>query len=181
MTNEPIFDVRKSVKRRNLERIAILPIVSAGFIALGFWTIPKESVWGLSLDAFATWGGWGFLGLFLIATGLINLCTVIVFIMRASSTTGEWHFRLTQDDLLWQVPDHAHGPEEGFYVQLSAIKSLEYRTVSRCDELDDRQYWVHFHDRASIQLRGHTGVSVSWLVSKIHQAGVPYEETHIDT
>lgn len=180
MTSDPIFDLRKSVSRRNLERLIIIPIVVAGFIWLGFRLIPDDAVWALSFEAVETWNLWGFLGLFLIVTGVVNLLKLMVFVWRARGTSGEWRFRLTQDDLLWKVPVHAHGPEEGFHVPLSAIKSLERRRIARDDDPDMVEYWAHFQDRPSIQLREYTGYSISSLMEQVHQAGVPYENTTVD-
>ena len=177
MTAKPIFDIRKSVSRRNLEYMIIMPVVVALFLAAGLWLVPADAVWALSFEALETWTLWGFLGLFLIITALYHLAKLIFFARRAVGTTGEWRFRLTQNDLLWQVPDHAHGPEEGFHVPLVAIKELEHITIYRSDEAEENQYWVHFHDHPSIQLREYTGYSIRALMDKIHQAGVPFERT----
>ncbi len=116
----------------------------------------------------------------LIGNPPVHLLKVAFFAVRSRSTGGEWRFCLQQDKLLWQVPAHAHGAETGFEAPLSSIKELEYRTLSRHDDFDERQYWIHFTDRDAIQLQGYTGVSLSWLVSKIHDAGVPYIETTIE-
>lgn len=177
MTTGPIFDVRKSVTRRNRERIVIVPIIAALFIAIGIWIVPKRAIWSLSFEALETWNGWGFFGLFLVATGLFHLLKLTFFAFRAAGTSGEWHIRLTQDDLLWQVPDHAHGPEEGFHTPLSAIRQLEHRVISQSEGPDLQEYWIHFHDRAPIQLRDYTGISLPWMFGKIRDAGVPVEAT----
>lgn len=182
MTTEPrtYFDVQKSVTRRNIERAVILPVLAIGFILLGWNLIPENFMWEVSIHAIKTWSGWVFIGLILIGTGVFNLIKVAIFALRSFGTTGEWHFRLTQDELVWQVPDHAHGPEIGFKTPLSEIKDVEFRTISKHDEMNEREYWIHFRDRDSIQLQQYTGISVSWLVSKIHEAGVPYNETLVE-
>ncbi len=180
MTVEPIFDVRKSVIRRNIERAIIFPVLAIGFIWFGYKLIPDTFIWEVSVDAIESWNGLAFCGLILISTGIFNLVKTAIFVFRSLDTAGEWHFRLTQDELLWQVPDHVHGPEIGFRTPLSNIKELEFRTVSKHDEMDEREYWIHFRDQDSIQLQDYTGISVSWLVSKIHEAGVPYNETFIE-
>jgi hypothetical protein len=180
MTEVPIFDVRKSVTRRNIERVIILPFVAICFIFFGLKLIPDTFIWELSVDAIGSWSGWAFVGLILIGTGIVNLIKTVIFAFRARGMAGEWHFRLTQDELLWQVPDHAHGPEIGFKTPLSNIKELEFRTISKHEELNEREYWIHFPDQNPIQLQSYTGISVSWLVSKIHEAGVPYTKTFVE-
>lgn len=177
MTAKPIFDIRKSVSRRNLEYMIIMPVVVALFIVAGLWLLPDDAVWALSFEALETWGLWGFFGLFLILTALYHLTKLIFFVRRAAGATGEWRFRLTAEDLLWQVPDHAHGPEQGFHVPLAAIKQLEHITYYRSEGPDEDQYWVHFHDHPSIQLREYAGYSIRALMDQIHQAGVPFERT----
>lgn len=177
---EQLFDVRKSVVRRNIERIVILPVVAVGFIILGQHLIPDNFVWKLSVDAIETWDGWAFVGIILVCTGIFNLTKAAIFVFRSSGTTGEWHFRLTKDELLWQVPDHAHGPEVGFETPLSGIKGLEFRTISKHEEMNEREYWIHFKYRDPVQLKDYAGFSISWLVSKMREAGVSYSETVID-
>ena len=180
MTSTPSFDIRKSVPRRNIERIAVVSAASLGLMLVGYKVVPDSFVWSLSLDGFKSLTGWGFFGLILIGTGLFNLLKLALFALRARGTSGEWRFCLEDDRLLWQVPAHAHGAETGFEAPLSSIRQLEYRTLTSFDEMDEREYWIHFTDRASIQLQAHTGVSLPWLVSKIHDAGVPYKETTIE-
>ena len=181
MTADPIFDVRKSVTRRNIERVVILSALASGFIVLGWSLIPESFIWEVSVAAIKTWSGWAFIGLILIGTGIFHIIKTAIFAFRSLRTSGEWHFRLTQEELLWQVPDHhAHGPEIGFRTSLSNIKELEFRTISKHDEMNEREYWIHLQDQGSIQLQDYTGISVSWLVSKIHEAGVPYNETFVE-
>lgn len=180
MTAEPIFDVRKSVARRNIERLIILPALSIGLIFLGLKLIPDTFIWEVSIDAFKSWNGWAFVGLVLIGSGLSHLIKAAIFAYRSLGTDGEWHFRLTQHDLLWKVPDHAHGPEIGFKTTLSDIEAVEFRTITEYERMNEREYWIHFRDRDSIQLQSYTGISLPWLVSKIHDAGVPYNETFVE-
>ncbi len=59
-------------------------------------------MWEVSIYAIKTWSGWAFIGLILIGTGVFNLGKVAIFALRSFGTTGEWHFRLTQDELVWQ-------------------------------------------------------------------------------
>ena len=180
MTTAPTFDIRKSVPRRNIERIVVLSAVSVGLMFVGYKVVPESFIWALSLEGFKSLTGWGFFGLILIGMGPFNLLKVALFALKARGTSGEWRFCLEDDRLLWQVPAHAHGAETGFQAPLSSIRQLEYRTLTSFDEMDEREYWIHFTDRASIQLQAYTGVSLSWLVSKIHDAGVPYKETTIE-
>lgn len=177
MAVKPVFDIRKSVSRRNLEYMIVMPVVVALFMTAGLWLVPDGAVWALSFEALETWGLWGAFGFFLILTALYHLVKLILFARRAAGTTGGWRFYLTQDELLWQVPNHAHGREEGFHVPLSAIKQLEHITTYRSEGANEEQYWVHFHDRPSIQLREYSGYSIRALMDKIHQAGVPFERT----
>ncbi len=131
----------------------------------------------LSLEAVETWNAWSFVGFICIGGGIYRLLREAVFAARAYSTAGEWHFRLTDRDLLWHVPNHAHGKEEGFEAPLEEIRQIEFRTIQKQEDIDDRQYWIHFHSRDSIRLRSYSGVSLSSLVEKMSAAGVSYEET----
>lgn len=81
--------------------------------------------------------------------------------------------------LTWDVPEHAHGPETGFRANLSDIKEIEFRTVHEFEEQSKREYWIHFRGRESIELKSYTSLSLSWLVSKITEAGVPFNETYV--
>ena len=171
------FDVRQSVRGRNIARLIIAPLLSAALIWFGTWLIPEATVIEFSIDAIETWNGWSFLGFICIASGLYGLLKELVFAVRAWSTTGEWHFRLTDRDLLWHVPHHAHGKEEGFEAPLNELKQIEFRTVQKHEETDVREYWVHFNSRDPVQLQPYSGVSLSWLVEKISAAGVPYKAT----
>lgn len=177
---ETLFDLRKSVRRRNIERIVVLPAAALLFILLGKSFIPDDFLWEISIEAIQYWNFWAMFGVFFIGTGLLNLIKTAIFAIKAWGTRGEWHFRLTKDELLWRVPEHAHGPEIGFETPTANIKSVEFRTISKYEEIDEREYWIHFKDRGSIQLHDYTGISISWLVEKIHQAGIPYKETVVE-
>lgn len=180
MTAQPIFDIRKSVPERNLEYIIITAILALCLILVGRWMIPAAFVWELSINVLEAWNGWAFVGLILIASGLIYLFKAIIRALRFIGTTGEWHFRLTYDELLWDVPKHSFGPEIGFVSKLSNIKEIEFRTITEFEQSDVRQYWIHFKDREPVQLMDYTGYTISALVLKIHEAGVSYKETTID-
>lgn len=176
--DDPYFDVRQSVRGRNLARLIIAPLLSAGLILFGAWVMPKETVLSFNIAAIETWSVWSFLGFIAIGSGIYGLVKELVFAVRAWSTSGEWHFRLTEHDLLWNVPHHAHGKEEGFAASLGELKLIEFKTIQKQEDMDEREYWVHFHTREPIQLKSFSGVSLSWLVERIRAAGVPYEETH---
>ncbi len=171
------FDVRQSVSRRNTLRLVIVPGFSLLLIALGLWLIPAGTVMNLHFAAMETWSGWAFFGVILIGCGIYGVLKEIIFAWRARKTSGEWHFRLTDNDLLWHVPDHAHGREDGFSAQLDELKEIELRTIQEDDQMDVREYWVHFTSGQSLQLQSYSGISLSWLVEKICAAGVPYRET----
>jgi hypothetical protein len=177
MTTEPIFDIRKQVYIRTLEHMLVLPIIGFTLIGLGSWLLPNNFVWELSIRAVENSGVWVFVGLGLIAAGIYNILKVVILSLRSINSSGEWHFRLTKDELLWKVPQHPFGPEVGFETKLSDIKEVEFRTITAFGESDKREYWVHFTDGAKIQLKGYTGYALSWLVSEIHKAGVHYKET----
>lgn len=175
--SDPYFDVRRSVRGRNLARLIIAPLFSAGLIWFGTWLLPEQTVVSLSVEAIKTWNVWSFLGIIAIGSGIYGLAKELVFAVRAWSTTGEWHFRLTELDLLWHVPDHAHGKEEGFEASLKELVRIEFRAVEKTEGIDEREYWVHFRAREPVQLRSFSGVSLPWLVERISAAGVPYQET----
>lgn len=158
-------------------RLIIAPLFSAGLILFGVGLIPDETIIQLSIDAIETWNGWSFVGVVCVASGLFGLLKEIAFAIRAWSTTGEWHFRLTSHDLIWHVPRHAHGKEEGFEASLKELRQVELRTIQKHEDSDELEYWVHFKSRDSVQLQPYSGVSLSWLVDEISAAGVPYEET----
>ncbi|MBG6158230.1 hypothetical protein IWQ52_004294 [Labrenzia sp. EL_159] len=171
------FDVRQSVRGRNIARLIIAPLISFGLIGFGTWLLPEGTVLELHIEAVETWNVWSFLGFICIGGGIYCLLKEAVFAARAYSTTGEWHFRLTDRDLLWHVPNHAHGKEEGFEAPLEEIKQIEFRTIQKHEDIDKREYWIHFHSRDSVKLQSYSGISLSWLVEKISATGVPYEET----
>ncbi|SDZ57879.1 hypothetical protein SAMN05444004_12431 [Jannaschia faecimaris] len=179
MTAKPIFDIRKQVQKRNLEYMIVLPIMALALVFLGKYLMAETFVWGLSVDFAEKWDGWTFVGMVLIGTGAYYLIKTVIFAIRSTGKSGEWHFRLTSEELLWKVPDHSFGPEVGFVSNLANILKVEFRTTAQYDEADVREYWIHFRDRDPIQLMEYTGYSVSWLVSEIHRAGVPYDETFV--
>jgi len=76
---EQFFDVRKSVPRRNIERIVILPVVAVGFIILGQRLISDNFEWKFSVDTIKSWDGWAFVGIILICTGIFNLTKTAIF------------------------------------------------------------------------------------------------------
>lgn len=171
------FDIRQSVRGRNIARLIIAPLFSVGLIWFGTWLLPEGTVFELNIKAVETWNVWSFLGFICIGSGIYRLLKEAVFAARAYSTSGEWHFRLTDRDLLWHVPNHAHGKEEGFEAALAEIKQIEFRTIQKQEDIDEREYWIHFHSRDSVKLQSYSGISPSGLVEKISATGVPYEET----
>lgn len=180
MTAPALFDVRQSVVGRTIIRLIVGPAFSIGFIVLGINLLPKDFVWAASTEAIETWSGWAFAGIILIGSGIFGLIKEALFALKTRGLSGEWHFRLTEDELLWHVPDHAHGPETGFKARLEELKEIEFRTIQKYEEMDEREYWVHFRDRDPVQLRSHSGISISWLVSLISDAGVNYTETVVE-
>lgn len=172
------FDVRQSVKGRNTIRLIVAPLLCVSLILFGMWLVPESTVMQLNLEAVETWGIGAALGFLCVGSGIYGLLKECVFAVRAYSTTGEWHFHLSDRVLVWHVPLHAHGDEEGFEVQLHDIKQIELRTIEKHDEIDVSEYWIHFRTRDPIQLRSYSGISLSWLAEKISDAGVPYVETH---
>ena len=174
------FDVRQPVRKRNIQRLVIAPLLSIGLIGFGTWLLPQGTVLEPSIDAVETWRVWSFLGVICIGGGIYRLLKEAVFAARAYSTAGEWHFRLTDRDLLWHVPNHAHGKEEGFETPLKEIRQIEFRTIHKQEDTDERQYWIHFHSRGPIMLQAYSGISLSWLVERISATGVTYEETSVN-
>lgn len=180
MAEETYFDVRKSVVRRNVEATSVYFLFGIGCTLIGITLIPDSFRWSFSIDAIETWGGWGFLGVILIGTGFFNLVKTVIFAIRSRGTSGEWHFRLTEQSLLWDVPVHAFGPETGFETPKANIKAVECRTIVKDEAPNIQEFWIHLRDREPLQLQDYTGISISSLVSKIHEAGVPYNETVVD-
>ena len=172
------YDVRRSVKGRNLGRLIVVPLLSVGLIWFGMRLVPETAVMELSLEAVETWGIGTVFGFVCVGAGIYGSLKECVFAVRAYSTTGEWHFRLSDHALVWSVPRHAHGNEEGFEVQLNDVKQIEFRTIEKYEDIDEREYWIHFHSQDPIQLHSYSGVSLSWLAEKINDAGVPYVETN---
>ena len=174
----PFFDIRKSVKRRMTTRLIIAPAMAGAFIYFGLRLIPDSFGIGMSIDDIGDLNFWSFLGVFLVCTGAYSLIKEALFAYRSRKPSGYWHFRLTSDDLLWDVPQHAHGTEIGFHAKLSDIKQIEFRTLERYEQSDLRSYWVHFNGGTpSIELKDYSGISLSWLAKKIGESGVPYNET----
>lgn len=175
--NNLYFDVRQSVRGRNITRLLIAPLFSVGLILFGMWLVPEETIWKLHVEAIETWNVWSVFGVLCVGFGLYGLLKELVFAIRAYATTGEWHFRLTDHELLWHVPHHVHGKEEGFKASLEELREIEFKTIQKHEDIDEREYWVHFNSRGSIQLKSYSGVSLSWLVEKISATGVPFKET----
>lgn len=178
--SDPIFDIRKQVRRRIFEYMLVVPIMGIALIGLGLWLLPDSFVFEMSFSAVENSDVWVFVGLALIGAGVFNILKAVVLSFRAINSSGEWHFRLTYDALLWKVPQHPFGPEVGFDAKLSNIASVEFRTITGYEKTDIREYWVHLRDGTEIQLMAYTGVTLSWLVAEIHKAGVDYKETLIN-
>ncbi|WP_298839137.1 hypothetical protein [uncultured Roseobacter sp.] len=174
----PFFDVRQSVRKRNTTRLIIAPMMSAVLIASGLWLIPDKTILKVEIEAVETWSVQAFLGVVCIACGFCGMLRELLFAARSLGTSGEWHFRLKDGELLWHVPRHAHGSESGFSARLDELKEIEFRTIHQDEAQDKREYWVHFHARDPVQLQPYSGVSLSWLAENIRAAGVPYRETH---
>ncbi|MEL7525925.1 MAG: hypothetical protein AAFN16_09160, partial [Pseudomonadota bacterium] len=60
------FDVRQSVRKRNILRLIIAPLLSIGLIGFGTWLLPRGTVLEPSIDAVETWNVWSFLGVICI-------------------------------------------------------------------------------------------------------------------
>lgn len=160
-------------------RVTVIILFAGGLIAWGLHLVPPDFEHWFELGELQKWTIWSFFGLFMIVSGIFNLLKVSIFLCRSIGTWGEWRYKLADGYLTWDVPEHAHGPETGFRAKLSDIKEIEYRTEKEYDEMDKREYWIHFWDRESIELKSYTSLSLAWLVSKINQAGVQYNETII--
>ncbi len=180
MTAQPIFDIRTKVRRRILEYMFVVPMMGLALIGLGLWLLPDSFVFEPSLSAVERVDGWVVVGLALIGAGIYNIFKAVVLALRGCDSSGEWHFRLTQDALLWKVPQHPFGPEVGFDTRLTDITEVEFRTITAYEKTDISEYWVHFRDGSETQLMAYTGVTLSWLVAEIHKAGVDYNETRIN-
>ena len=179
MSSKSGFNIRKSVVRANYIRLIIVSAMSIGLISWGVYLTPPDIANWLKLGELEKWSGWSFFGVFILGTGIFNLLKESLFLVRSIGTWGEWHYRLTHDHLTWDVPEHAHGAETGFRAKLSEIKEIEFRTIQEHDTMDKREYWVHFWERESIELKSYTSLSLSWVVSKIKDAGVQYNETYV--
>lgn len=179
MSSSSGFDIRKSVVGANYMRLIIVSAMSIGLISWGVYLTPPDIANWLKLGELEKWSGWGFFGVFILGTGIFNLFKESVFLVRSIGSWGEWHFRLTHDHLTWDVPEHAHGAETGFRAKLTEIREIEFRTIQGQDTMDKREYWVHFWEREPIELKSYTSLSLSWLVSKIKDAGVQYSETYV--
>ena len=181
MTATPTFDLRKPVRERNLKYLIVMPLLAGCLIFLGWWLIPDTFVWELSGNAIESMTTSSFLGIGigLCVAGIFHFAKAIVHSFSFIGANGEWHFRLTHDELLWDVPKHSFGPEVGFVSKLSNIKEIEYRTITEYEAMDVNQYWIHFRDREPVQLMDYTGYTMSALVLNIHEAGVRYKETTV--
>jgi hypothetical protein len=180
MTKEPIFNIRQSNAHRNIIRLVIMLTTAIVSIVWGRYLLPENFTLLFSLSDLKFWDGWLLIGLVLISTGVITLIKEGIFDFHSlNNNKGEWLFSLTDDHLTWNVPNHFHGYEVGFNASLSEIKEIEFRTITRHEEMNKREYWIHFYEREPIQLQSYSGFSVSSLVSKICNEGVKYIETHI--
>jgi len=148
-----------------------------GLILLGWWIVPNTSRFAFDGDSLLTWSGWTLLGMGLLGSGIFAMLKAALFAVRSRGTDGEWNFKLTEDELIWRVPVHAHGPETGFRCRLDEIADVEFRTIKRYEDSDLKQYWVNFTDRPPVQLRSYANISLRWLVGNISKAGVRYTET----
>jgi hypothetical protein len=174
----PFFDVRQSVHRRLIIQIFVMTTIGTAMVYYGWRLIPESFGLHMSIYDIRDLGFWSIVGVFLVGTGIYNLVAAIYFAFRSRKSSGHWHFRLTADDLLWHVPCHCHGTEAGFHNKLSDIKQVEFKTITRDENFDLRSYWIHFNgDTPSIELKSYSGISLSWLVQKLADAGVPYNET----
>ncbi|MBV7266696.1 hypothetical protein [Erythrobacter ani] len=180
MTRAYEFDIRVSAKSRALTRLFISSVFATGLIISGLYLLPRFTVWDSLASALATGDGWAFLGLIMVAFGIYAGVKVAVFAIKSLGKSGYWHFRLADGHLSWDVPDHMHGEEIGFRSALSEISSIECRTIERWEQANIREYWLHFHDRYSIQLQSYSGVSLSWLAFQIRDAGIEYRDTTIE-
>ncbi len=173
-----IFDVRQSVHLRLIIRVAVLIGIGSTTIYYGTGLIPTNLGRPMSIGDTSDLNFWSIIGVLLIGIGIFNIAAAVTFLFRSRHAAGHWHFRLTADDLLWQIPRHGHGEETGFQTKLSDIKQLEFRTLRRDESVDKRSYWVHFKDGTpSIELKSYSGVSLSWMIEKIAAAGVAKIET----
>ncbi len=107
------------------------------------------------------------------------LLKTAIFAYRSWNSMGEWHFRLDDENLIWDVPNHAHGKETGFRTALSNIKDIEERYIHKHEAIDETEYWIHFNDKPSVQLQSYSGISLSWLISEISKQGVTCNKTNI--
>ncbi|MEP2988183.1 MAG: hypothetical protein ABJN65_08025 [Parasphingorhabdus sp.] len=174
--DERSFDIHCSVRSRAIVRLIIKPMVAIGFVILGVNLLPENLNWQMAPADFRDWDFWSIIGIFSLISGGYMLIQEAIFALRSFNQSGEWHFRLSDDELLWDVPVHSHGEEQGFRVKLSEIKEIEYRTIIKYDEMDAREYWVHFVNRDSVELKSYSGLSIDALVEKIEKAGVRYKE-----
>ena len=180
MTSEPVFDVFVPLARRNVMRLTIASLFACVLILWGVYLLPEAEAFRNSIESIPLWDAWGFFGAIFIIIGVIRLIKEAYFLYRSLGFNGGWHFRLHEGHLIWDVPEHAHGEELGFRGQISDINRIEYRNIVDFDGINQREYWVHFQVGAPIQLQAHSGVSLPWLVSKVCDEGVVFEETSIE-
>ena len=179
-TNQTIFDIYVPLKRRNIIRLIIFPLYAILLIWLGIYLQPENVSYALEPKSISTWGQWGFFGMIFIGVGILKLVKEIVFAFQSWGASGGWKFRLIDHHLTWHVPNHSHGSEIGFSAHIEEIREIELRTIERHDEMRERQYWIHFYERESIQLQSYSGVTISFLTQKIIELGVKYQETFIE-
>lgn len=182
MKNEPVFNIRISNKKRTIARLIIMLTIAILSISWGWYLLPINiAMLTFSPADLEGFGFWPFIGLILVGTGISTIIKESIFSFRSlGKTSGEWVFSLINDTLIWSVPIHFHGREIGFKATLSEIKEIEFKTINRYEEMNRREYWVHFYKRDSILLQSYSGVSISSLVSKICSEGVHYNETQIE-
>ena len=131
------------------------------------------------IEGIPAYSVWDFLGVIFIGTGVVTLFQAAAFARRSLNTVGEWHFRLDNEYLIWDIPNHAHGQETGFRTALSDITEIEERNIHRHEALDEIEYWLHFQNKPSIKLESYSGISLSWLTSEISKQGVTYKKTEV--
>ncbi|MCK0069430.1 hypothetical protein [Kordiimonas laminariae] len=177
--DQPAFDVRVPLKRRNMKRLIITPLFASLWILLGTYLLPEDALNLSRIDSPTAFTVWDFLGVIFIGTGVVTLFKAAAFARRSLNTVGEWHFRLDNEYLIWDVPNHAHGQETGFRSALSDITGIEERYIHKHEAVDETEYWAHFHNKPSIQLQRYSGISLPWLISEISKQGVTYNKTNI--
>ncbi len=80
------FDIRQSVKRRNVLRLVVASLFSLGLIWFGTWLVPDETILEVSVDAIESWNGWSFVALDAVLSVVWGLLKELVFAVRSYST-----------------------------------------------------------------------------------------------